>query len=193
MGRRGTDLALDQSGDVGLSLAELRDKAAMFEEAGLVDVYDSASRTSKLDVILSPELLEDLESGVEKLAQEHQARSSTPKATVTLSVDPNLFPLIYRKSRIRANGGQVGLLDAIEHTGRGSIIPKQAWERHTLQRAHRNRRGFGRDWQHSWEARAHRYSPSFQWCRARLHFLKDRGPRTTYRRGLRRMSTTCIP
>lgn len=171
-------------------LAELRDKAILYEKSEITHVLDSASRICKSDHLITPPLLNELAAEVERLPE---------------WVDPDMHPLVYGQTRVLEDCGHVGRIDAVECARRGTTSSAQIWRcpnpgPHPLRRCDgsyrmvpgrggRGRvRGRGRGGipacdrcgrpdhgrlyppEQSWEPRGDRFTPSYQWLPSEISF-----------------------
>lgn len=92
-------------------LAELRDKASRIEGAQFVRLMDAGAAACKSDTLVSESLRVALRDDIAPLLEESKARQDHDPNQVLLElVDPMLFPLIYGKSLVLMDGGQVDLL-----------------------------------------------------------------------------------
>ncbi|KFY38791.1 hypothetical protein V495_06374 [Pseudogymnoascus sp. VKM F-4514 (FW-929)] len=107
-------------------LAELRDKASRFEEAQFVRLMDAGAAACKSDTLVSESLRVALRDNIAPLLEESKARQDHDPNQVLLElVDPMLFPLIYGKSLVLMDGGQVDLLRCFESCGSGELAPPE--------------------------------------------------------------------
>ncbi|KAK2030999.1 hypothetical protein LX32DRAFT_614454 [Colletotrichum zoysiae] len=111
-------------------LAELREKATLYEATGLVPVYDVTTAVVKADNVVPPEVKDELKRGVEILedVQQH-AKDWHPGSDgkVLDLVHPSLYPLVYGVSRIVPDK-RISLQDSIKVCGTGQTIPAHAPE-----------------------------------------------------------------
>lgn len=91
-------------------MKELRNKADYYGRTKLTHVLESPSRICKSDELIPAAVLQ-------KLASEGG-----------LSVSPDEFPLVYGKTRVLSNGGQVGRLNAVNLAGQGETSREQIWK-----------------------------------------------------------------
>lgn len=107
-------------------LAELRDKASRFEGTQFVRLMDAGAAACKSDTLVSESLRVALRDDIAPLLQESKARQDHDPNQVLLElVDPMLFPLIYGKSLVLMDGGQVDLLKCFESCGSGELAPPE--------------------------------------------------------------------
>lgn len=120
-------------------LAELRHKASRFEEAQFVRLMDAGAAACKSDTLVSESLRVALRDGIAPLLEESKARQDHDPSQVLLElVDPMLFPLIYGKSLVLMDGGQVDLLKCFESCGSGEPAPPQPDKRKDALKVQKN-------------------------------------------------------
>lgn len=173
-------------------LAELRDKAALYETTNIIHALDSASRICKSDTRINCELLTSLTGEAKGLPH---------------LVDPDMFPLIYGETRVLSDGGRVGCMNAADYSDCGNTSAPQIWPcpkaaavrcdgstRSTMGVRGRGRgRGRGtlrggasrcsrckradyetpRAPEKSWVPRGDRFSPHYQWLPSEVSFAND--------------------
>ncbi|WQF75433.1 hypothetical protein CDEST_00447 [Colletotrichum destructivum] len=121
-------------------LAELREKAKLYEATGLVPVFDVSTAVVKSDNVIPPEVKEELKKGVALLedVQEHEKDWHPGSDGKVLDlVHPSLWPLVYGLSRIVPDQ-RIPLENITETCGTGQTIPALAelkfvepmWETH---------------------------------------------------------------
>ena len=93
-------------------LAELRDKAMHFEKNQYIRVLDTGSCICKSDTLVPDSLASEFKSRIALLV-EQQDKDWQPESDeqVLNIVDPSLFPLVYGRSLVLEDGGQVDLDD----------------------------------------------------------------------------------
>lgn len=162
-------------------LSEMRDKAALYEKSQITHVFDSASRICKSDR-LTPQLLKKLAGEVECLPH---------------PINPDMFLLVYGKTRVLDNGKNVGCLNAADYAGQGTTSSPQVWGcswRATVRcdgSSRDGQRGRGRgpggvcgrcgkaDFrvrgppEKSWEPGGDRFSTQYQWLPSEIEFIAD--------------------
>ncbi|PYI05144.1 hypothetical protein BO78DRAFT_470851 [Aspergillus sclerotiicarbonarius CBS 121057] len=146
-------------------LAELRDKAETWRKTGRLFVFDSSSAVCQADV--SGSLL--------KGCQEEVARLGPQPSHDGPLVDPSLFPLVYDRSPVLVNGGQVPLDDLWGLAGEVA----QRLPPHPLDLAGRRRPGpvarmpvYGGGQESCWSNR-------FQWLPCEVQFSPTKTPNDT--------------
>ncbi|KAI5207472.1 hypothetical protein E4T39_01866 [Aureobasidium subglaciale] len=107
-------------------VAELRDKAKILEETGLVAPIDVDTQVVYSDIAISQDLRRDLNEAVailENVPDRDKDWHPGTRDRVLDLVHPSLFPLVYGRSRIMKEG-LVGLEDCTSYCGQGETIPK---------------------------------------------------------------------
>lgn len=97
---------------------ELQDKADYYVKTRLTHILDSSSRICKSDELISATLLERISGDVENLLLREGANL----------VSPDLFPLVYGKTRVLSDGGSVGRFNAVSLAGQGETSREQIWK-----------------------------------------------------------------
>ncbi|OOF92543.1 hypothetical protein ASPCADRAFT_408581 [Aspergillus carbonarius ITEM 5010] len=131
-------------------LAALRDKAERWQRTGRVLVFDSSSAVCQAQVSGS---LEGIKEEVARLGP--QANRDAPL------VDPYLFPLVYGRSHVLAQGGQVSLDDLWALAGELAELPPHPFDR-------TGRRGVSR--RPGWGGPESCWSNRFQWLPSEIQF-----------------------
>ncbi|KAH7126646.1 hypothetical protein B0J11DRAFT_549549 [Dendryphion nanum] len=98
-------------------VAEIRDKAVEFERTGVVAAIDTGSRPIKSDTLAVQPL--------QNLPDDKKDWHPKSNDQVLNLVHPSLFPLIYGKTRVLSQGGQVGVENFLDSYGKGDILPQQ--------------------------------------------------------------------
>ncbi|KAI4835426.1 hypothetical protein E4T44_08578 [Aureobasidium sp. EXF-8845] len=159
-------------------LSELQDKARMFQSSGRILVYNTGVAICKSDVVVDEEtrtLIKDelwvLESSLPSDAAALDPSPDTPRQIHRL-IDPLLYPLIYGKSRVLAEGEIVPLDDMFQHTSKCNIAPNIPVEGNHLL--------LGPAWYGCSEWEMHRerglsWSTNFQRLPCEIDFLKSSG------------------
>ncbi|GKT46759.1 uncharacterized protein ColSpa_06940 [Colletotrichum spaethianum] len=107
-------------------LAELREKAKLYEATGLVPVFDVTTAVLKSDNAIPPEVKEELKNGVAVLEdlQEHEKDWHPGSDGKVLDlVHPSLWPLVYGLSRIVPDK-RIPLKGTVKACGTGQAIPE---------------------------------------------------------------------
>ncbi|KAI8935769.1 hypothetical protein NX059_007289 [Plenodomus lindquistii] len=105
---------------------ELRAKAALFEETGMVPVLDCNSCVLKSDTAIPEELKNELRTAIRVLEDvpDHQKDWHPGSDSKVLDlVHPSLFPLIYKRSRILPDS-TINLDNCLQSIGNGVILPE---------------------------------------------------------------------
>ncbi|KAI9154930.1 Citrate synthase-like protein [Paramyrothecium foliicola] len=106
-------------------IEELRSKAKLYEDTGLIPVMDYAMCAIKSDKLMSAELQESLKKAVgtlEDVPEDHKDWHPGSDGKVLDLVHPSMWPLVYGRSRILPDKC-VGLLDSLQYCGMGETIP----------------------------------------------------------------------
>ncbi|GJC80754.1 hypothetical protein ColLi_03592 [Colletotrichum liriopes] len=106
-------------------LAELREKANLYEAVGFVPVFDATTAVLKSDNAIPPEVKAELKKGAAVLeeVQEHEKDWHPGSDGKVLDlVHPSLWPLVYGVSRIVPDK-RIPLKDIVKACGTGQIIP----------------------------------------------------------------------
>jgi hypothetical protein len=112
-------------------IAELRKKARLYEETGLIPVMDYSACVIKSDTLLDPDqdsdLLASLKTAVARLEDvPDDQKDWHPRSNqqVLDLVHPSLYPLVYGRTR-GLTDRRINLANALDHCGAGSVIPSQ--------------------------------------------------------------------
>ncbi|KAH8656354.1 hypothetical protein BGZ61DRAFT_570708 [Ilyonectria robusta] len=117
-------------GDFTLAMAdccinEIRIKADIYEQTGLVPVLDYSACIIKSDKLITEELRHELIAAVEALEnvpeEEKDWHPGSNKQVLNL-VHPSLCPLVYGRSRILLDK-RIGVQDCLDYCGLGQVIP----------------------------------------------------------------------
>ncbi|EMT73475.1 hypothetical protein FOC4_g10000837 [Fusarium odoratissimum] len=106
-------------------ISELRNKAELYEKAGLMPVYDYTTTVIKSDSLLTPDLAKALQEGVkplEDVPSELKDWHPNSKEQVLDLVHPSLWPLIYGRSRV-LNDRVIEVDNALASCGTG-VVPR---------------------------------------------------------------------
>ncbi|KAF4887029.1 hypothetical protein CGCF415_v014998 [Colletotrichum fructicola] len=108
-------------------ISELKKKAVLYEQTGLMPVLDYSIAVIKSDAIMTPDVAESLRKGVKPLeevpAEDKDWHPNSNEQVLDL-VHPSLWPLMYGRSRVLRDR-VIGLDDALEHCGMGTVLPKR--------------------------------------------------------------------
>ncbi|EWZ49067.1 hypothetical protein FOZG_00037 [Fusarium oxysporum Fo47] len=105
-------------------ISELRNKAELYEETGLMPVYDYTTTVIKSDGLLTPDLAKALQEGVnplEDVPPELKDWHPNSKEQVLDIVHPSLRPLIYGRSRV-LNDRVIEVDNALASCGTGVVL-----------------------------------------------------------------------
>jgi hypothetical protein len=107
-------------------LAELRRKAVLYQETGLIPVIDYSACVIKSDSLISEDLRQALLDGVkplEDVPEEKRDWHPGSNGQVLDLVHPSLYPLVYGRSHVVPDR-LIGLSDAIASTSQGIVVPE---------------------------------------------------------------------
>lgn len=107
-------------------LQELRSKASLYEETGMIPVFDFSAAVIKSDSVISSQLKEELKVAVALLERVPEAEKDWhPRSDgkVLDLVHPSLWPLVYGRSRI-APDRPITLDNCLDDCGLGQVIPE---------------------------------------------------------------------
>ncbi|ROT38455.1 hypothetical protein SODALDRAFT_333036 [Sodiomyces alkalinus F11] len=108
------------------SLAELREKARLYEKTGIVPVFDVSAAVLKSDTAIPRELKDELRAAVARLEDvpDHQ-KDWHPRSDgkVLDLVHPSLWPLVYGRTRILPDR-RLTLENCLDACGIGEVIPR---------------------------------------------------------------------
>ncbi|KAK8112059.1 uncharacterized protein PG998_008516 [Apiospora kogelbergensis] len=154
-------------------LAELREKAAVFEKTQTVHVLDAELSVVKSDSIVPPELQKALVAAVRPLEDvpDNQKDWHPGSDQVLDLVHPSLFPLVYGLSRVLPKG-EVPLDECAKYIGQGETIPRDDSPRELEKKG---------PWANNLKLKAW---GDFQWLPANVEFRGDQTKITSYINGL---------
>ncbi|RDA92039.1 hypothetical protein CP533_0984 [Ophiocordyceps camponoti-saundersi (nom. inval.)] len=107
-------------------MQELRRKAALYEETGLIPVLDYSACVIKSDNLMPQDLTERLKTEVgllENVPEDLKDWHPGSEGKVLDLVHPSLWPLLYGRSRIMRNQ-RIGLKECLDFCGRGFLVPR---------------------------------------------------------------------
>ncbi|KAK7455694.1 hypothetical protein Landi51_02897 [Colletotrichum acutatum] len=105
-------------------ISELRKKAEVYEQTGLMPVYDYCTAVIKSDSILTPEFARSIQDAVKPLENvPSDCKDWHPNSDdqVLDLVHPSLWPLVYGSSKV-LHDRTIGIDDALDHCGMGTTI-----------------------------------------------------------------------
>ncbi|KAL3599972.1 hypothetical protein FPOAC2_04201 [Fusarium poae] len=111
-------------------IEELRFKADLYEKTGLIPVYDYSVAVLKSDCIMTAEMAKSLQEAVrllEDVPLDQMDWHPRSQEQVLDLVHPSLWPLVYGRSRVLADG-VIGLQDAFANEGKLVTIRSPADE-----------------------------------------------------------------
>ncbi|KAF2802928.1 uncharacterized protein BDZ99DRAFT_468593 [Mytilinidion resinicola] len=139
-------------------IAELRDKAKVYDESGIIPILEGDVAVVKSDSIIPHDLKVELQSAIKPLENiPDRLKDWHPGSNeqVLDLVHPSLFPLLYGRSRILPEG-TVGLLNCVESCGKGEVIPEPKEDDVKVLHLNASLRGRSLDKERFW-------SRKFQW------------------------------
>ena len=108
-------------------IEEIRKKADLYEQTGLIPVFDYSACVIKSDSLVPDALRDELIEAVkllEDVPEEQKDWHPGSDGKVLDLVHPSLWPLLYGRSRILRDK-RINVANCLEHCGVGSPIPKQ--------------------------------------------------------------------
>ncbi|KAJ6787607.1 hypothetical protein PWT90_05008 [Aphanocladium album] len=106
-------------------IAELRAKAALYQETGLIPVMDYSACAIKSDSLMSSDLVDRLKAAVapfENVPDEAKDWHPGSDGKVLDLVHPSLWPLVYGRSRVLLDK-TIGVTDCLKYAGTGHTLP----------------------------------------------------------------------
>ncbi|KAF1734229.1 hypothetical protein CRV24_005766 [Beauveria bassiana] len=106
-------------------IAELRAKAELYQETGLIPVMDYSACAIKSDSLMSDALVQRLKAAVAPLEDVPDAAKDWHPGSNNKVLDlvhPSLFPVIYGRTRVLPNR-TIGVADCLAHAGTGIPLP----------------------------------------------------------------------
>lgn len=97
------------------SVMELRDKVLMYKKNQFIRILDAGSSVCKSDALVSESLRLQLKDGMSPMMEQLDSNQDQS------FVDPSLFPLVYGKTLVLVDGGQVGLHNCFKSYGHGEL------------------------------------------------------------------------
>ncbi|KAE9375599.1 hypothetical protein N431DRAFT_314710, partial [Stipitochalara longipes BDJ] len=160
-------------------LAELRDKANIFEKTSRILVLNTGSGVCKSDTILSAKLRGELKENIALLMADSERRgvSRTDQQELAL-VDPSLFPLVYGRTQVLTDGGAVTLDKLVDSCGKGSIAPEHEeyeWDSDVVCEMESSLRSNGTPFWTFDRYSLCRFSTRFQWLPCEVKFTSQAG------------------
>jgi hypothetical protein len=156
-------------------LAELRDKAHIFEETKFVRVLDTGSCVWKSDAKVSPELCTELRDITALLYAEMRCEKGSTNHQVLSVSDPSLYPLVYGRTHVLSNGERLDLdLDFYEYGTLSPLYAKNAPSANFLEKIHQGKERPFEEISHP-NLGMFRWSSRFQWLPCEVEFTGDEG------------------
>lgn len=124
----------------------MRQKANLYEQTGLIPVYDYSATVVKSDSLMTADLVQQLKDAAalfENVADEDKDWHPGSKDQVLDLVHPSLWPLVYGRSRVLGDK-TITVDNCLEHCGMGEVVPVPSLE------------NVGNSMEHN-------YSDKFQW------------------------------
>ncbi|KAM3514696.1 hypothetical protein MY11210_001667 [Beauveria gryllotalpidicola] len=106
-------------------IAELRAKADLYQETGLIPVMDYSACAVKSDSLMSDDLVQRLKAAVAPLEDVPDAAKDWHPGSDNKVLDlvhPSLFPVIYGRTRVLPDR-TIGVADCLAHAGTGVPLP----------------------------------------------------------------------
>ncbi|KAM0545172.1 hypothetical protein ACHAPJ_011439 [Fusarium lateritium] len=106
-------------------ITELRKKAEIYQQTGLIPVMDYNTAAIKSDKLIPQELREALKAAVaplENVPDDQKDWHPGSDGKVLDIVHPSLWPLVYGRSRILPDK-RINVEEALEHCGTGIVLP----------------------------------------------------------------------
>ncbi|KAJ4310830.1 hypothetical protein N0V84_010766 [Fusarium piperis] len=107
-------------------ILELREKAKLYQETGLIPVMDYSSAAIKSDKLIPDELREALKAAVaplENVPDKHKDWHPGSDDKVLDLVHPSLWPLVYGRSHVLPNK-RINVENCLDHCGMGDVLPE---------------------------------------------------------------------
>ncbi|PNY19946.1 Uncharacterized protein TCAP_07436 [Tolypocladium capitatum] len=104
---------------------EIRKKAHLYEQTGLIPVFDYSACVIKSDRLLPDALRDELVAAVkplEDVPDEDKDWHPGSDGTVLDLVHPSLWPLLYGRSRILPDS-RINIANCLDHCGLGDVVP----------------------------------------------------------------------
>lgn len=159
-------------------LSELQDKARSFQSTGRILVYNTGVVISKSDLVVDEETGTDIKDELSTLTSLSSYGTAAndllfdPAQQTHRLVDPLMYPLIYGKSRVLAEGGTVPLNDMFKHINKCDIAPSIPITGNYL--LHRTTYSISSGWE-TQRQRGSSWSTNFQRLPCEIEFLEGVG------------------
>ncbi|RDW56739.1 hypothetical protein BP6252_13994 [Coleophoma cylindrospora] len=163
-------------------VAELRDKAVAFEKNQYIRVLDTGSCVCKSDTLISDSLAAEFRLGIAPLLEQPDKDWEPGSDGRVLNlVNPSFFPLVYGRSLVLTDGGQVDLDNVLGSYSQAQVAPTHLDRRvDSLEVQKQIERGLP----HHHSLSVHHYnsklefyhwSSNFQWLPCEAEFCEDQG------------------
>jgi hypothetical protein len=158
--------------------AELRDKAVEYKQKQYIRVLDTGSCVCKSDILVPMALSVDFKSELEPLLPAQSIRDQ-----ISSIIDPSLYPLVYGRSPVLLDGGEVVLEDVFGSYDKAKTAPKHLDKRVNspavqahIERCRTDpwRAAFIKDKQLC-DTLAYFWSSNFQWLPCEVEFIGNTG------------------
>ncbi|EHK18986.1 uncharacterized protein TRIVIDRAFT_204382 [Trichoderma virens Gv29-8] len=159
-------------------IAELRDKANEYTQKQYIRVLDTGSCVCKSDILVPTALSVEFKSEIEPLLPTQIARDQ-----ISSIVDPSLYPLVYGRSLVLLDGGEVVLEDVFGSYDKAKTAPKHFERRFNSPalQAHIERcrtdpwKGAFHQEKHLRDILTYFWSCNFQWLPCEVEFIGNTG------------------
>ncbi|KAJ6787386.1 hypothetical protein PWT90_08600 [Aphanocladium album] len=108
-------------------IQELRSKAKLYGETGMIPIFDTSAAVIKSDVAISAELrreLKDTSISLEKKPEDEKDWHPGSDGKVLDLVHPSLWPLVYGRTRILPPDSIISLNNCLEEMSSGQVVPE---------------------------------------------------------------------
>ncbi|CEJ82727.1 hypothetical protein VHEMI02776 [[Torrubiella] hemipterigena] len=108
------------------AICELERKADLYEQTGLIPVFDYSACVVKDDKLLTDDLITELKAAVSSFENVPDAKKDWHPGSNNQVLDlvhPSLWPIVYGRTRILPDK-QISIADCLDHAGLGVVIPR---------------------------------------------------------------------
>jgi hypothetical protein len=188
-------------------IEELRDKAVRFRADRFTSVFDSGCCVVKSDVLVTRQILGLFQAHLQPLIDERRAQSAMEDeqmaeadnsedekseeeeeddddgedhtGTTVRLIDPGMYPLVYGKTRVLSEGGQVSRSSACEMIGKGEPAPTQPWvNRPSVEELWKKAPAVDSGWMDPIDSKPYLYSHRAQWLPCEVSFRAEEASST---------------
>lgn len=145
-------------------IAELQDKASIFEKTGLILAVDAGYRVCKSPDRLAEELRTAMIEGVRALRDMSPVTSEAVATEAQNIIDPSLYPFIYERTPVLPEGEVVSFEHPCASCGKGHAISAPILDRIAAS----DHGSYHHSDQNAWSKR-------FQWLPCEVQFTEDHG------------------